>query len=172
LIKKFNDIIIWFFTHPVLIGICAFICAICALLALLLSDSDQHSSKSTEQSSLKIDCIKNPIQATSQDTMTNLVKTSSYLSGCYVDDCYTYMLKIINLTEADISNQYLKGFDWQTGVSVLDSKTGDSVYSTVIKTRSSGSSVDEAKTKNMVSLDSKIFVWMNSLNICNKEKGK
>jgi len=172
LIEKFKDITIWFFTHPVLSGVCAFICAICALLPLLLSDSDQHSSKSTEQSSLKIDCIKNPIQAMSQDKTTNLVKTSNYLSGCYVDDCYTYLLKIINLTETDISNHYLKGFDWQTGVSVLDSKTGVPVYSTVIKTRSSGSSVDEAKTKNMVSLDSKIFVWMNSLNICNKEKGK
>ncbi len=112
--------------------------------------------------------IKNPVHVMSKYEIPNLLKSINYLSGCYVDDCYTYQLKIIDLIETDISNQYLKGIDWHIGLSIYGDKVGTSIHSTEIKIRSNGKRIDEIRRKNALKLDDKVYVWLDSLNICNR----
>ncbi len=104
---------------------------------------------------------------TLQNERLNLSKSLDYLSGCYVNGCYTYQLQLIDLVETDISNQYLKGLDWYVELSVSDNKAGTSIHSTVIKIRSNGRNISEIKRKNAINLDDKIRVWLETLNICN-----
>jgi hypothetical protein len=172
LIEEIKNSISWFFSHPVWTGIGG-LCAITSLLVGVLSYLDQHNSKPVPSvQPPQKDCIKNPIQVVSQNDKINLQESLNYLSGCYVDGCYTYQLKITDLVETDISNQYLQGLDWHVGMSVSETKAAGRTYSTVKKIRSNGRSIDESRSNSILQLDEKVHVWLDSLTICNKEKYK
>jgi len=145
--------------------------SVVTLVGVLIPLFNQNNSSPTPQREQK-DCIKNPIQVLSQNENLNLPKSLSYLSGCYIDGCYTYQLKITDLVETDISNQYLQGLDWHVGLSVSETKDAGRMHSTVIKIRSNGRSIDEIRSKSKLQLDEKAHVWLDSLTICNKEKYK
>jgi hypothetical protein len=168
LIKKISNTVSWFLKHPVLSGVGSVV----TIVSVLIPFFNQHNSGTVippPQPPQK-DCIKNPIQVVSQNNKLNLPKSLNYLSGCYVDGCYTYQLKITDLVEIDISNQYLKGLDWHVGLSVSETKAAGRTHSTVIKIRSNGGSIDESRSKSTVKLDEKVHVWLDTLNICNREK--
>ncbi|XOF33449.1 MAG: hypothetical protein ACL93V_15845 [Candidatus Electrothrix sp. YB6] len=167
--KNFKNIVFWFLEHPVLSGVGSLVTIASALISFLIFCNDSPLS-SGEPVSNNPGCIKEPIQITLQNETLNLTKSSSYLSGCYIDGCYTYQLKITDLVETDISNQYLKGLDWHVGLSVSEVKADGRTHATIIKIRSNGRSLDEIRSKSTHSLDEKVHVWMDYLNICNKEK--
>lgn len=169
LLEKIKKILSWFLGHRAWAGIGA----IATIIIGILSLSNQHNSDPVSSSrSRQKNCIKNPIQIMSQNKELNLSRSSNCLSGCYVDGCYTYQLTITDLVETDISNQFLKGLDWHVGVSMSERKAGGRTHSTVIKIRSNGRSLDEIRNKSAFKLDEKVYVWLDSLNICNKEKRK
>lgn len=173
--EKFKNIVSWLCSHPAWAGISG-LCAIITLFITLLPFFIQHNNDITTLPSSgqaepkNPSCIENPIL--SQNDRLKLSRSLSYLSGCYVDGCYTHQLKITDVVESDISNNYLKGLDWHVGVSVSDTKAGGRTHATVIKIRSNGRSLDEIRSKSTLKLDEKVHVWLDSLNICNKEKHK
>ncbi len=169
--KKNKNIVRWFLEHPVLSGIGSVITIVSVLLPFLNQPNGELSSSGHPKPE-ELSCIENPIQMMSVNKELNLSRSSGYLSGCYVDGCYTCQLKITDLVETDISNQYLQGLDWHVGLSVSGMKADGRTHSTVIKIRSNGKSVDEIRSKSAFKLDEKVHVWLDSLNVCNKEKRK
>ena len=169
--EKFKNIVFWFLKHPVLSGVGSVV-TIVSVLIPFFNHYNSELSSSGQPESKNPSCIEKSIQVLSQNEKINLPKSSRYLSNCYVDGCYTHQLKITNLVETDISNQYLKGLDWHVGVSVFDTKAGIPIHSKVIKIRSNGQTLDEARNKSPFQLDEKIHVWLDTLNVCNKEKRK
>lgn len=169
-IQKFKNIIFLFLKHPVLSGVSSVV-TIVSVLIPFFNQNNSGADIPHPQPDQK-DCIKNPIQVVSQNDKINLQESLNYLSGCYVDGCYTYQLKITDLVETDISNQYLQGLDWHVGMSVSETKAAGRTYSTVKKIRSNGRSIDESRSNSILQLDEKVHVWLDALNICNKEKRK
>jgi hypothetical protein len=162
---KVKNIVFWFLKHPVLSGV--------GSVLTIIGFLTQHNCRTTISPPQPPSCIEKSIQVVSpQNEKLNLTRSLNYLSDCYVDGCYTHQLKITDLVETDISNQYLKGLDWHVGVSVSDTKAGRQTHATVIKIRSNGRSLDEIRSKSAFKLDEKVHVWLDSLNICDKEKRK
>ncbi|MCI5150293.1 MAG: hypothetical protein D3916_13060 [Candidatus Electrothrix sp. MAN1_4] len=169
--EKFKNIVFWLLKHPLLSGVGSIVTIVSVLLPFF-SQHNRESTSSGQSEPQPPSCIENPIQVMSQNEYLNLPTSLSYLSGCYIDGCYTHQLTITELVETDISNQYLKGLDWHVGVSVSANKAGALIHSTVIKIRSNGRSIDEIRSKSTHKLDEKVHVWLDFLNICNKEKRK
>lgn len=178
MIERIKNTVSWFLSHKAWAGIGG-LCAVIGLLISLLSFLNHHDTNKNVVAPPLVQprpnnpsCIEEPIQVVPQNDKLNLSRSLSYLSGCYVDGCYTYQLTITDLVETDISNQFLKGLDWHVGLSVSERKAGGRTHSTVIKIRSNGRSLDEIRNKSAFKLDEKVYVWLDSLNICNKEKRK
>lgn len=175
--EQLKNLASWLCSHPAWAGISG-LCAIITLVITLFPFFTHHNNEVTNFSSPvqpepdKSSCIEDPIQMISPNKELNLSRSSYYLSGCYVDGCYTCQLKITDLVETDISNQYLKGLDWHVGVSLSDTKAGGRTHSTVIRIRSNGRNFDEIRSKSAFKLDEKTHVWLDTLNVCNKEKRK
>ena len=169
MIGKVKHTVCWFLEHPILSGVGSVVTIVSVLVPLF----NQHNSEelpSGQPEPNNPSCIEEPIQVVPQNDKLNLPKSLSCLSGCYVNGCYTYQLIITDLVETDISNQFLKGLDWHVGVSVSEAKAGGRMRSTVIKIRSPGRSLDESRSRNTVKLDEKVHVWLDTLNICNREE--
>lgn len=170
--KKYKTILSLLCSHPAWTGISG-LCAIITLVITLLPFFTQHNNDITalplsgQPRPKDSSCIKNPIQMISSNKELNLSRSLDYLSGCYVNGCYTHQLKITDVVEIDISNQYLKGLDWHVRLSVSDTKVGGQTHATVIKIRSNGRSLDEIRNKSVFKLDEKVHVWLDALNICN-----
>lgn len=169
MIGKIKHTVSWFLSHKAWAGIGAIAGIIIGVLPLV----NQHTNEtppSGQPEPKNTSCIEEPIQVVPQNDKLNLSRSLSYISGCYIDGCYTYQLKITDLVETDISNQYLQGLDWHVGVSVSETKAGGRTHSAVKKTRSHGRSLDESRSKNTVKLDEQVHVWLDALNICNREE--